>query len=218
MKVIWQCIEATIIPILTYGWESWDPTKKEEEQIQKMFNTALEMTMSLPQGTPTTVLLKKTGFITVKHEINLKRIMQARRVEEKTGRSIIKDIMTENSIWMKKTMEIMEQYHLQWWHLKLKKDALKKIVKQITQEKWEEEIRTIQEKKSKIKHWSKLTLTTSIRRLWYTEKLTRKESKAILRARASMMNVRTNHKNGQENHKCRFYNETEETQEHVIQD
>ena len=112
----------------------------------------------------------------------------------------------------------MEQYHLQWWHLKLKKDALKKIVKQITQEKWEEEIRTMQEKKSKIKHWSKLTLTTSIRRSWYTEKLTRKESKAILRARASMMNVRTNHKNGQENHKCRFCNETEETQEHVIQD
>ena len=28
MKAIWQCIEATIVPILTYSSESWDPTKK----------------------------------------------------------------------------------------------------------------------------------------------------------------------------------------------
>ena len=32
------------------------------------------------------------------------------------------------------------------------------------------------------------------------------------------MNVRMNYKNGQEKHKCRFWNEAEETQEHVIQD
>ena len=40
----------------------------------------------------------------------------------------------------------------------------------------------------------------------------------MLRARTSMMNVRMNYKNGQEKHKCRFCNEAEETQEHVIQD
>ena len=39
-----------------------------------------------------------------------------------------------------KTMEIMKQYQLQRWHLKLKKEALKKIIKQRTREKWEEEI------------------------------------------------------------------------------
>ena len=83
MKAIWQCIEATIVPILTYSSESWDPTKKEEEQIQKIFNTAIKTTMNLPQGTPTTTLLKETGFIPMKHEINMKRIMQARRDEEK---------------------------------------------------------------------------------------------------------------------------------------
>ena len=31
MKAIWQCIEATIYPILTYGSEAWNPTKKGEE-------------------------------------------------------------------------------------------------------------------------------------------------------------------------------------------
>ena len=115
MKAIWQCIEATIVPIMTYSSESWDPTKKEEEQIQKIFNTAIKTTMNLPQRTPTTILLKETWFISMKHEINMKRIMQTRRVEEKTERSLIKDNTTGDSKSMKKTMEIMEQYHLQRW-------------------------------------------------------------------------------------------------------
>ena len=43
------------------------------------------------------------------------------------------------------------------------------------------------------------------------EKLTRKESQAMLRARTSMMNARMNYKNGQEKLKCRFCYEAEET-------
>ena len=72
--------------------------------------------------------------------------------------------------------------------------------------------------KNKIKQWNNLTANTYTKRPEYMEKLTRKESQAMLRARTSMMNVRMNHKNGQEKHKCRFCNEAEETQEHVIQD
>ena len=37
-------------------------------------------------------------------------------------------------------MEIMEKYHIQKWHLKLKKNTLKKILKQRAQEEWEKEI------------------------------------------------------------------------------
>ena len=55
----------------------------------------------------------------------MKRITQARRVEEKTESSLIKDNTTGDSKLMKKTMEIMEQYQLQRWHLKLKKRSPK---------------------------------------------------------------------------------------------
>ena len=51
--------------------------------------------------------------------------MQARRVEEKTESSLIKDNTTGDSKWMEKTMEIMEQYQLKRWHLKLKKRSPK---------------------------------------------------------------------------------------------
>ena len=80
----------------------------------------------------------------------------------------------------------------------LKKQALKKIIKQRTREKWEEEIEGEKKEKSKIKHWNNLTTNTSTKRPEYMEKLTRKESQAMLRARTSMMNVRMNYKNGQE--------------------
>ena len=72
MKAIWQCIEATIIPILTYGSEAWNPTKKEENQIQKIFNKTLKMIMNPLQGTPTTILLEEIGFIPIRYEINIK--------------------------------------------------------------------------------------------------------------------------------------------------
>ena len=61
MKAIWQCTEATVVPIMTYSSESWDPTKKEQEQPQKIFNTAIKTSMNLPRGTPTTILLKEAG-------------------------------------------------------------------------------------------------------------------------------------------------------------
>ena len=90
----------------------------------------------------------------MKHEINMKRIMQARRVEEKTESSLIKDNTAGDSKWMEKTMKIMEQYQLKRWHLKLKKEALKKIIKQRTREKWEEEIESEKKEKTKLKHWT----------------------------------------------------------------
>ena len=75
--------------------------------------------------------------------------MQARRVQEKIERSLIKDHTTGEGKWMKETMEIMEQHHLQRWYLKLKKEALK-IIKQRTRKKWGEEIKL--EKEEKLRH------------------------------------------------------------------
>ena len=62
MRAIWELAETTIIPILTYGSEGWNPTKGEQEQIQTIFNKALKDILKLPHGTPTQILLGETGF------------------------------------------------------------------------------------------------------------------------------------------------------------
>ena len=49
-------------------------------------------------------------------------------------------------------------------------------------------------------------------------KLTRKQCNAIIKTRASMLSVKTNHKKSNEsNLVCKFWSETEETQEHTLQ-
>ena len=50
------------------------------------------------------------------------------------------------------------------------------------------------------------------------EKLNRKQCSAILRARASMLMVKANHKKTYEPNLCRFCHKTPETQEHILQD
>ena len=49
-------------------------------------------------------------------------------------------------------METMDKYHLQKWHLKLKIDKLKKILKQSTHDEWEKEIEKEAKEKTKINH------------------------------------------------------------------
>ena len=179
---------------MTYSSESWDPTKKEEERIQKIFNTAIKTTMNLPQGTPTTILLKETGFIHMKQGINLKRIVQARRVEEKTERSLIKDNTTDESTWVKKTMEIMEKIP----PTEVAPQAEKRSTKENNQTTDQREVGRGNKNgdRKKIKHWNDLTTNINTKRPEYMGKLTRRESQAMLRARTSIMNVRMNYNNG----------------------
>ena len=42
MAAIWELVETIMIPIITYGSESWEPKKKEIAQIETIFNKALE--------------------------------------------------------------------------------------------------------------------------------------------------------------------------------
>ena len=73
MEAVWQLVEATIIPIITYGSEAWEPTKKESEQLETIFNKALKTILHLPQQTPTNILLAETGNIPIELIIKKKQ-------------------------------------------------------------------------------------------------------------------------------------------------
>ena len=66
MQAIWQMVEATIIPILTYGAEGWSLRQKEERQIQSAFTKVLKTILELPMATPNYILLAETGFLPTK--------------------------------------------------------------------------------------------------------------------------------------------------------
>ena len=111
MKAIWQLVDATIIPILTYTAEGWNYTKEEIEKTQTIFNEALKTTLLIPQGTPTTILLNETGYPAIEDTIKKKRITQAHRLINMKKNSLIKKMTQhENSTWMERTNGILEEF------------------------------------------------------------------------------------------------------------
>ena len=113
MQAIWQLTDAVIIPIITDGAESWDATKKEIEEIQKILNNCLKTILCLPQGTPTQILLAETGYLPIQYYIYKKRIMQWHRIQKKPETALIKKITQgNNSTWKEKTIKIMNELRI----------------------------------------------------------------------------------------------------------
>ena len=138
MQAIWQLTDAVIIPIITYGAESWDATKKEIEEIQKILNNCLKTILCLPQGTPTQILLAETGYLPIQYYIYKKRIMQWHRIQKKPETALIKKITQgNNSTWKEKTIKIMNELRIPEeisWDTKptLKKELETRIAEHIT--------------------------------------------------------------------------------------
>ena len=82
-----------------------------------------------------------------------------------------------------------------------------------------DEIERETEEKTKIKHWREMKTDVKVgKRPQYMEKLTRKQCNALLKARASMLPVKNNFKNGcKKDTQCRYCKTEVETQEHILQ-
>ena len=221
MQAIWQMVDAIIIPILTYACEGWTLNKEEKKKLQSIFNEAMKTLLCLPKGTPTTILLHETGNIPLEYTIKKKSILQAKRIEQMEEDSLIKDITkTETSIWKKNIEETTKEFHVAEQMTVLTKNGLKTLIQRESEAKFADEIENEAERKPKINHWWAKRRDTKIgTRPKYMEKLNRKQCSAILRARASMLTVKANHKKTYEpNLLCRFCQKTPETQEHILQD
>ena len=110
MQAIWQLTDAVITPIITYGAESWDATKKEIEEILKILNNCLKTILCLPQGTPTQILLAETGCLPIQYYIYKKRIIQWHRIQKRKETALIKKITQGNSsTWKDNTIKIMNE-------------------------------------------------------------------------------------------------------------
>ena len=220
MQAIWQMVEAIIIPIMTYSCEGWDINKEEQNKLQTIFNEALKTILYLPKGTATTILLSETGNIPIEYIIKRKQVLQAKRIDGMEGDSLIKDATkTNQSLWRKKIDVTIDKLHLKEVMPITSKNSLKRIIQDEINSIILEEIENEAEHKSKIKHWRERKVDLKIgTRPDYMNKLTRKQCNAIIKTRASMLSVKTNHKksNGP-NLACRFCSETEETQEHILQ-
>ena len=220
MKAIWQMVDAIIVPIITYACEGWSPNKEEKKKLQTIFNEALKTILYLPNGTPTTILLAETGNIPMKYTIMKKQILHAKRVDSMQTEALIKDInRTGQSEWRKQVNYLAEELNVKEQMPVLSKNSLKKLLQEEIHSKLMDEIERETEVKTKIKHWREMKKDIKVgKRPQYMEKLTRKQCNAILKARASMLPVKNNFKNGcKKDTQCRYCKTEVETQEHILQ-
>ena len=113
MKAEWQVVNAILIPILTYACEAWTLDKEEENKLQAIFDEAIKTIISLPKGTPTTILLHDTGNYPIELTIKNKKILHAKRVDSMKGDALIKDVTTPNSsVWRREINWIAEEFNI----------------------------------------------------------------------------------------------------------
>ncbi len=215
MQAIWQLIEASIIPIITYASESWNPTKKELEEIQTIFNKILREVLRIPDSTPTTILLQETGFLPIEKIIEKKRIMQNLRIQKMNEEKFIKKITRENqSNWKKRTDELLKKYNVP---INDNKTETKKLVEEKMTQEIKREIHQEAETKSKVRHWiDRISEIKPGTRPEYMNKLNRKQCTAIIKIRSRMIPAKENMKGTYKDTTCRWCKKNPETQEHLI--
>ena len=205
MQAIWQLTDAVIIPIITYGAESWDATKKEIEEIQKILNNCLKTILCLPQGTPTQILLAETGYLPIQYYI-YKIIMQWHRIQKKPETALIKKITQgNNSTWKEKTIKIMNELKISEETSRDTKPTLKKELETGIAEHIKRTVENEALAKSKVREWAlRRADATAGKRPEHMNKLSRKQCSAIVKLRSRMIPAKANHKNQHKDTICRF--------------
>ena len=83
MDTIWKLIETCIIPIITYGAESWTPSKAEQQKLQRILDNILKRTLKVPNSTPSETLLIETGIWSIEmYRAKKKQILYYHKVNE----------------------------------------------------------------------------------------------------------------------------------------
>ena len=213
METIWKLIETCIIPILTYGCETWDPTQKELKELNKILEHIIKRTLMIPTSTPRESIYIETGMKDIKFYIDKNRLNMEKRIE-KTKNKMIENILKSNA--KKSWRQTTENTHIEnETNPEMNKEGiLKKLNAQF-------KLRTIKNsrEKSKVKflidgidEWKPGERQT------YLSKLKRKEASLIFKTRNRMLKIKRNYKNAHTNLTCRGCNAKEETQQHVMEE
>jgi len=62
MSTIWRLFHSCLIPILTYGAETWIPTKAELKYAQNILDSTIKRILIIPTSTPSEIIIAETGI------------------------------------------------------------------------------------------------------------------------------------------------------------
>ena len=80
MATIWKLVHTCLIPILTYGAETWMPTKAELTQVQRILYNPIKRILKVPMTTPSEIITVATGIWDIETQVAKKQITYYHRI------------------------------------------------------------------------------------------------------------------------------------------
>ena len=218
MEVISKTLETNISPILTYSGEVWKATKKEEEEINRIYDNIIKRILKTPQSTPRECLYIETGLmdpITIAKRNRLDMHNRISNGNNQTLKALLQ--RTDPSSWAEENRAQAEIIGLDKNTLTTNKQTSKREITNKIKLAFKEEI------ESKARYKSKVKFLLDEKNKWnpghqpkYLKTHTRNEVSTTFKNRNRMLDVKANHKNKYQDLQCRLCGKEDETQEHVL--
>ena len=194
MNAIWQMVDAIVIPIITYACEGWKTTKEENNKLQRIFNDAIKTLLYLPKGTPTTILLNETGNIPIEYIIKKKKNTPSKKNKWNEGRNANKGRHKPRKQHVEGTHSRNSERTTCTW---TNANPIQRCPQKANRNRNKNENTRRNSHRSRKENQSQSLEKMEKRNhsrseTKYMDKLSRKQCKAVLRARASMLMVREN--------------------------
>ena len=220
METIWTLIESCIIPIITYGSETWDINQNQTKRLNRILDNIIKRILNLPQSTPRECLYYELGTLDIEHRIITKRINYATTLLIKNPDNLRDILKTTNpKSWIQKTRQQARSVGLDLETLRhISAKDRKLSVKESTTKTMNDKHDTEGQNKSKFKFLTTNSGTRRGAKPSYLYKLPKEQARAIFIARTRMIKVKTNYKNMYTNTICRGCGLKEETQQHVLEE
>ena len=219
MDAIWKLIETCIIPIITYGAETWTATKTEQQKLQSILDNILKRTLKVPNSTPSETLAIETGLWSIEMYRAKKQILYYHKLMKTTGETNLKRIILQpKHPWVKLLARTMNTINIKTEDLlQMSKYQAKTYVKKQARKQQTKQNIQAASTKSKVRNlitYKQRKDTTE--RAKYLSLLNRTNSTHIFRVRSRMIKVKGNYKAMHTNMNCRWCDNKEETQQHIL--
>ena len=221
MKAIWKLLETCIIPILTYGGETRNPTKKENKEINNILDNILKRILMVPRTTPREVLYIECGLMDIEHISMRNRINMEKRI------NMTPDSMTfkakENGAqygWKHETEKLKNKLNITPEDMEGSREHTKNAARGKVNTRFKEEIESNGQEKSKVRYLldGKNDEWSPGKPAGYMLGMTRIQVSTIFKAKTRMLDIKNNFRNKYPNTQCRACNDSIETQEHVLEE
>ena len=219
MAATWELIENTIIPIITYVSETWNPTEKEMKDLNSILDNIIRRVLITPYTTPRESLYIETGLMdpeTVSKKQQILMNYKLRNSEQARNRKIAKN---KESLWYQKVNKTEQELSITNFDYRGNIGTVKSKVRKKAREYLKKKIEREAANKSKVtSHLEKKQQWNIGMRSPYMNQLTRKQTSTIFKARSRMLPIKSNYKTAYiTNKECRACGTEEETQQHVLQ-